>query len=305
MRPFLIRQERPFGDKINATFQFIGQNFKPLFTALLYLVIPISLLSGIFNALFQADLQKTIRDLTESAKGSNDPTDLVSNFLGMITQSFTSPLALLSIIFAILSSALIQMVVISYFKCYDETDENPIQLSSIVDSIKNNLLSIILLGIVSTFLAIVGFVFFILPGIYILIVLSLSSYVLMIENVGIGEAISRSFKLINGKWWSTFGLLFVMFICVGILGMAVGIPAGVVSFFEASNLLQGEASILYIATTAITSAFTTILNSVIYVALGFQYFSLVERHDNLGLRRQINNLGSNTSPKPNLEEGEF
>jgi hypothetical protein len=305
MRPIQLRLERAFGDKINVTFQFLGQNFKPLFSALLYLAIPLSLLSGICNALFQANFQKAIRDISENPSDATNPTDILAKTLGTIGEMFTSPLALLFMLFAVLSGVMIHLVVMAFFVAYEDTDENPIQLSTILDQVKVNFIPVLLATVVSALLALVGTFFFIIPGIYLAVVFSLINFVVVRERVGVGEAIGRCFKLIKDKWWSTFGLMIVLGICVSILGMAVAVPASIISLFEVNNLAKGEASLLYITTTAITSGFSTLLNAVLYVGLGFQYFNLVERNDSFGLKKQINNLGSTEPKRPTNEEGDF
>jgi hypothetical protein len=63
-----LRQERDFGEKINATFTFVVENWRPLVNALLLLVLPISMLSGVFAALQQNEIRNSITDLTPKAR---------------------------------------------------------------------------------------------------------------------------------------------------------------------------------------------------------------------------------------------
>lgn len=306
MRPIQLRQERDFGEKINITFQFVTQNFKPLFGMLLYLAIPFSLVSGICNAIFQGNFQKAIREVTQDASSVEDPTDIFSKMFGLMFEMFTSPIALLSIIFSILAGVMVVLVVNGYLIAYEDTDESPITLPTVLEQVKKNIVPVVITTIVCTALTLLGTAFFIIPGIYLGITFTLSSIIVMREGLGISEVISRSFKLIKDKWWSTFGLLIVMGICVAVLGMAVAIPTTIVSLFEAEKIAHGETSILYIAVTALTSAVGALLNAIIYVAIGFQYYNLVEKKDGLGLKQQINSIGqSKPTSTPKEEEGDF
>ncbi|MDX5436829.1 MAG: hypothetical protein LPK03_06515, partial [Pontibacter sp.] len=55
-----FREERDFGEKLNATFYFIRTNFKALGNAMLLYVTPVALLAGIFSGLHQSRLFQTL-----------------------------------------------------------------------------------------------------------------------------------------------------------------------------------------------------------------------------------------------------
>lgn len=58
----ILQQERDFGDKINATFSFVSQNFKTLFLSLLYFAGPLGLIGGIANGIVQSSMLGQIGD---------------------------------------------------------------------------------------------------------------------------------------------------------------------------------------------------------------------------------------------------
>jgi len=52
-----LREERDFGEKFNATFQFARQNFKNLSLSLLFLGAPLMIVGNLLVAYMQADMQ--------------------------------------------------------------------------------------------------------------------------------------------------------------------------------------------------------------------------------------------------------
>ncbi len=63
-----FQRYRDFGQIINATFEFLRENFKQLAKAVIFLVGPFILLTGIFGGLYQKDLfsfTSTVTSLSE------------------------------------------------------------------------------------------------------------------------------------------------------------------------------------------------------------------------------------------------
>lgn len=75
---------------------------------------------------------------------------------------------------------------------------------------------VLLAFMIAVFLG-VGFLFLIIPGIYLSIRFSFAYYALMLEGCSAFDALSRSWKLTQGHWWKLFWLFFV-------LGIVVFIP---------------------------------------------------------------------------------
>jgi hypothetical protein len=104
--------------------------------------------------------------------------------------------------------------------------------------------------------------------------------VMFIEHVGLGAAMGRSWRLVQGRWWRTFlifllvGLLYVVVqvSLAGFLGLANGLLAIVVSQYVALAVGQG-ASIL-VSSLAIP---------VVQIAIVLVYFDLRVRKEALDL----------------------
>src|SRR5690606_37428379 len=117
--------------------------------------------------------------------------------------------------------------------------------------------------------------------------------VIFIEGKSGFAAYGRSWKLVKGKWWSTFGLLVVMSIIVSIIGVAFQLPLLLISIFK--EILQwdnGRSFELIIMLASIIGMLgETLLFSILHISLGFQYFNLVERQASIGPMREIDSLG--------------
>ena len=137
--------------------------------------------------------------------------------------------------------------------------------------------------------------------IYVMIVISLVLPNMVIDDSGVFESIGRSFELINGKWWSTFGLLMVMSMVSGVATFIFTIPlyiALIVTMLVQTTL--GETLTVIGACIMFLGSF--LMSSLPTLALGFQYFNLVERREGTGLLKKIDQLGKQVNA-PN--EGDF
>ena len=76
------------------------------------------------------------------------------------------------------------------------------------------------LGLIPAFIALI------IPGIWLAVAWSVSYPALLSEGIGPVAALGRSFRLVRGRWWPTFGALLVMYLIVlvisGILGVLFG-----------------------------------------------------------------------------------
>ena len=150
---------------------------------------------------------------------------------------------------------------------------------------------------------IIGFMFFILPGIYFAFTLSLAIPIYLFEKTDVFSAYGKSFSLIRDKWWSTFGLLLVTSIMAGIVGYIFAIPFYIVMFggafstaTEATNDPEAFLSIFSSWYSTVSMAIMAVGSYLTYMipalALAFQYFNLVERQEGRGIRTEIDDFES-------------
>jgi hypothetical protein len=116
---------------------------------------------------------------------------------------------------------------------------------------------------------------------------------MFVEKIGLGAAMSRSWRLVEGRWWRTFLILFL----IGVLWYVVRIALGAVLFI-ANQLLT------IIASTYITAAVVGGVGEVIYalatpivqIAIVLIYFDLRVRKEGLDLFQQAQRLPSVPQP---------
>jgi hypothetical protein len=111
----------------------------------------------------------------------------------------------------------------------------------------------------------VGFILFIIPGIIFLVFLSVSVAGFIIERLGAVDSMKRSWRLVGGHWWHTFGVIIVAAILAGIVNGILTAIGG--SSFLGSWIFSSIAQII-----------TAPWVALVYVLL---YIDLRARHEGL------------------------
>lgn len=145
----------------------------------------------------------------------------------------------------------------------------------------------------------IGFLFLFIPGLYLGIALSLFFIVKLSEGTGFGATLSRCLLLTRGKWWSTFGLIFVAVLILYVVIIGVGAIAVMVSggFSATLHALKDESPLVNVVLTSLGSFSTLLLYPPLLLALAFQYFNLVERREGAGLSLMVESLGQTAAPQ--------
>lgn len=321
-KPIEFQQARDFSRKMNTTFEFIRQNFKSLGKAILYIagppVLTASLLIGFFFSEFIT--------LSEGLQSSGDAEQLGNYFLSVSFWLQVSLLFVLVFISYVISIATIN----NYIILYHEKKTNKIEVAEVWSRVQNTfwtylgttflffialllayialLIPVFILGAISPFLIFFGFMFFAVAFVFLLISSYLTYFVQLYERKNFFDALVRSYKLINnGKWWSTFGLLFILQLIMGISSYIFMIPYYFVMFTYGLHSVSGESplqipdSLYIVAFVCFTLYYMAqmLLSALPNVGIAFQYFNLVELKEARGLMSQIETIGQNDSgPRP-------
>ena len=290
-------KQRDFGDKINATFQYVSQNFRSFGMALLYIVGPVAVVAGIASGIMQSNF---LRLSADTVKMQPDNPMAALQVLGQ----FMSPTFWLAMLFGVLANAAVILTTYAHMKVYERTNDSEISVADVWAEVQPAIGRVIIISLLVSIITGVAMVFLIIPGIYVGVVLSLALAVTSFEGTGFGETWDRCFKLIRDKWWSTFGLIIVMAIIVGIVGLIFAIPTAIIGFFIGAKMLPDVSTAWLVVGNVIALVGRTLLNAIIYLAIGFQYTNLVERQEGRGLISAIDSIGASAQPRtPN--EGEY
>jgi hypothetical protein len=80
---------------------------------------------------------------------------------------------------------------------------------------------LILVGIVAGIGVVIGFILIIIPGLFLLTVWSVAAPVVVLERPGVFAALRRSRELVRGNGWQVFGVIFTLYIAVGIASLVI------------------------------------------------------------------------------------
>lgn len=278
---------RNFSQKLNATIEFIRQNIKPLGKSIIYILGPMAILNGL---LFSQYIDFMFGNMSNS-----DPVNVQNPFAFIANPSYIGFLFLSSF------SALLNFAIIfNFMKIYQKKFPEEISVTEVLNASWKDILPLLVLGIMATIIIVFGMFAFVIPGIYLAVVFSLSLPILFFERGGIFEAIGRSFKLIRGKWWSTFGLLIVASVLMYAVSMIFILPFYVFYFLSIFTLVEETGFSADISSWWFQGGMTLsvmfmflgsfLTYSIPMVALSFQYFNLVERRESVGLMGEIEQL---------------
>ncbi len=274
-----FKEERDFGQVLNATFQFIGQEFKPLGQVILFYVLPFIILASVVTGVF-------INNTFNWARLIEDPESFaeIGNMIGGAGGVWI--LSMLSYLFLMLG-------VYCYISLYVEKGRGNFQKEDVWKKMSQNILPVIGTGIVVGLLVVIGFAFCIIPGIYFAVSLSMIFILLIHEKLSFGDAFSKSFQLTKLQWWWTLLLLIVLTIITSILSGIVSFPVGINAVIQGLHAVQegdmpgnffGPFGTAYLV---IANIISYLLYSIIYVAIAFQYFNLIEISEKPSLAERI------------------
>lgn len=321
-----FQQTRDFSRKLNTTFEFLRQNFKSLGKCILYISGPSVLVASLLIGSFMGEFFTLTTSLQSQA---GNPEAFGNYFLSV---SFWLQIIAM-LIFFFISFVVTIATINTYLTIYIEKQTNKIEVQEVWDRVRILfwkysgttvlfflsyivviivlILPIAILGAISPFLIFFGVMFLFIGVLFIAISISLTFFVQAHEKKNFFDSIVRSYRLVNnGKWWSTFGLIFILQMITGISSYIFLMPYYII-VFSASLHTATTGNPFEMSTTMVTITivcFTLyymaqmILYSLPNVGIAFQYFNLVELKEARGLMSQIETLGEQTLDTNRPEE---
>lgn len=306
-----FQRQRDFSRKVNATFEFLKQNFKPLFKSILFIAAPPVLIGSLWVGSFVGQL------FGMSQMAVNDPVGY-QNFFA--TSNFWIKI-LLMFVFVLISGVVTIATINNYILLYAEKRTNQIEVSEVWDRVRATfwmylgsmvlfallaiaayvilIIPMVVLTAISPFLIFFGFLILFGGFVYLMVSVSLLFIIRANEKIGFFESLVRSYKLVQNKWWSTFGLVVILYMIMGIISYIPLIPFYVVLVVNSLHNINGNTfeppSASWEIWTTVFFAFyyllQMLLNTLPNVGIAFQYFNLVELKEAKGLMKEIENLG--------------
>ncbi len=262
-----FRKKRELGDIISDSFQFLRYEIKPLLRLIIVYVLPFIILYGVVQVYVQ---QKILGNVDFS-----DSEMLMSNF-GPIYSNI-----LITSLFSLFVQSLLAGTFYSYIEIYVKKGKGNFRLHEITPNLFSNSLLALGANLVLFAMVMAGLILCIAPGIYFGNSLSLVVMIIIFEKRGLGNALTRSWRLVHSQWWNTFVLNLLAFLIIMAISFVLSIPsmfAGVSSSFFS---MQESGTLNYPQWYWVLMAVSTIISSILWVIpytfLAFQYFNIEER----------------------------
>jgi hypothetical protein len=280
-RHIKFKKQRELGEIITVTFQFIRENYKPLFSAIYKIVGPFFIL-----------IIATLAYYTYSLSG-NAIEAILSG-----TGNFIISIPLLGISLLLFYAAL-NGTILHYIKCYVK-NEGHVEEAEVKQGVKKDFFRLFFLAVISGILIVAGLIMLILPGIYILVPLALAGAILVFKDFSVTESISYCFSLVRGYWWMTFVTLIVVYLLVYIIGLVFQVPLIIYTIIQTFTTIK-EGSVanpeiftdwVFITLNVFSSVIQYLLSTISIIALAFIYFDLNEQKNLTGTFETIDKLGN-------------
>ena len=136
-------------------------------------------------------------------------------------------------------------------------------------------------------IAVIGFIFCIVPGVYLYISFVVAVPVLLTERLKGRKALSRSRALVKGRWWSVFAVVLIGGILTSVVSGALSALDGVVAVKSDDPSSIGAIVVAFLTGT-VASMVTTPLTAAIATVI---YIDLRVRHEAFDLQLLAGQLG--------------
>tara|TARA_R110002167_G_scaffold27871_12_gene94585 strand:- start:1623 stop:2507 length:885 start_codon:yes stop_codon:yes gene_type:complete len=283
-----FKKQRELGDILTDTFAFIRTEFKPFGKVFLTIVGPYLVVMMISLALYLYFVGNQFNFLVEQSETA-------------INGLLTAAILILYFLSFIMVYIMSQSTVLHYIKSYIE-GKGETNFDSIRADVYAALGSFLGLGFIVIACLVIGFMFCLIPGIYLWVPLSLSFSIMAFERKGISDAFGDSFSLVKDHWWISFATLLVVAIIVTVASYAFALPTAIYGWakmgilsgaLDAESMMDSFKDPIYILLNMIGTLAQFVLNIITLVAGAFLYFNLNERKNFSGTFERIQNLGQN------------
>ena len=250
-------QLRPLslGEILDVSIKICLAHWRTLLKAVLVVVVPVEIVSTIVNA----DYTVNSMDLSSSSAKTYDQTiDEFNKYLGGF--AISSLLQICAVLLA--TAACFRAIAQAYLG--EETDWR--SSLSYALHLAPSLLLLLLLYVLGIML---GLVLFVLPGVWLYVAWAFAMPVLLIEGLRGRAALGRSFRLVEGRWWRTFGVIVVGFLFALIISTIVqgAFFVGIAVGSDNDVLVLVLSAVAGILGLAISTPFQAALLTVIYFDL--------------------------------------
>ena len=203
--------------------------------------------------------------------------------------------------FSMISYTFIGLTTFSYINLYNEKGKVVPTVEEVWAYVKYFFIRFFIAQIALSIFIMLGFVLCLIPGIYLLPIVMIMQAMLVFENASLGYVFDRSFKLIKGNWWPSFGALAVITIVVYALFMIFALPFSILTGISMAITKSAKP----LPFTFLMTFFSHLLEpamALFYVVSAFVYFSIVEKKEGASLMDKIEMIGKDNDASDLPEE---
>jgi len=266
-------QLRPLsiGEVLDAGFRLLRARFGTLVVCVLVPMVPLSILA----TLLEASTNEAAFDINATSTTSSDGSVIAGALISTLLQGAAAALAVAACFRVISSAYLGEEATAGPSLRYGLSRLLPLMVAYIVLSIT--------LGI--------GFVIFIIPGVFLSVKWSVTFAAIVSERAGPFSAMGRSWELTRGHWWRTFGTLLVLGLLSLVLYLAIvaGLGSAIATNGDMSQLTYAT------LTVALTIVLFAILYPLIAAIISVMYYDLRVRNEGFDLQLLAQGVGADTS----------
>ena len=270
------------GEILDVSIKICLRNWRTLMKAVLVVLVPVMVVSSILTADYTVSSLDFSTDFgTDTTKTPEETLDELNQYLGGL--AIGTVLQLLAVMLA--SAACFRAIAQAYL---GDTPDWRGSLSYAWHRAPSLLLISLLYG-----LAVMGGFFLLIVGaVWLYIALAFATPVLLVEGVRGRKALSRSYRLVQGRWWRTFGVLVVGFVLASIIS---GILQGI---FLAGIFVQNDNDLLVVVLNGLATTVGLVIATPFQAALlTVVYFDLRVRKEGFDLELLAREIGA---PPPAL-----
>jgi len=273
-----LKKVRNFSETLNTTLSLIRHLFKPLMLSQFAIAFPVLLIGSVIQTLV------TVTMFDQILLGNPE------NFADSIKIQLLAGLLSLPGLFLMWTLAM------AAIKVYDRKQTAEITIREIWEEGKTNLLPFAGIWFLSVLIFIGGLFLLLIPGILFGIRIVIAAPLAAIGDGSIWKSIEKSWDYTKGKWWTTFGLILVLYLLSALVGFVAGIPVIILTMAQGITQIQTGSigtdfprTILYVSMLFNPLASLTYLITII--GLMVHAYSLKEEQEATGLQEKIAAIG--------------
>jgi hypothetical protein len=269
-------QLRPLsvGEVLDASFKIVRQSFGTLAGCVLVVALPLN----IINTLITASTSDNAFNLDGTGATTGSDLSTGTELAGFL---LTTTLAL---VLTTLAAAACFRAVSGVYLGEQPTVGGSLSFAA------GRVLPVIVLSFLYFFGLIPAFIAVIIPGIWLAVAWSVSFPALLSEGIGPVAAFGRSFRLVRGRWWPTFGTLLVMYLLVVVISGILGALFGATLIAAVDS--EAVAAVFYTIINTLSSLITLPLMASVLTVV---YFDLRVRKEGFDLQLLARGVGQDAS----------